>query len=118
MKIYLAGPMRGKPEFNFPAFRDAARQLRSLGHEVFSPAEADERRHGADFATGTTGDHKEIESKGFDLGTALAEDLSWICEEADGIAMLPEWETSKGATAEFFTAVALGLEVMFVSKAI
>ncbi|WLP18211.1 DUF4406 domain-containing protein [Klebsiella michiganensis] len=38
MKIYIAGPMTGFPEFNRPAFHDAAAALKSNGHVVLNPA--------------------------------------------------------------------------------
>ena len=114
MKIYLAGPMRGIPEFNFPAFYAAADNLRSQGHEVFSPAERDNDRHGVDISKGNaTGDEAQATKEhGFNLREALGIDLAWICAHAEAIAVLPGWEKSKGATAEHAVATALGLEVI------
>lgn len=39
MKYYIAGPMTGRPNNNFPAFHAAAAHLRGQGHEVVNPAE-------------------------------------------------------------------------------
>lgn len=118
MKLYLAGPMRGYPEFNFPAFHRAAAALRASGHEVFSPAERDIERHGTDISKGNAaGDEKVAEKEhGFSLREALGEDLAWICKHAEGIALLPGWQHSKGALAEHATANALGLEVVLLSQ--
>lgn len=114
MKLYLAGPMRGLPEFNFPAFYYWSLILREVGHEVFNPAERDNEYYGATISTGNaTGDERQAASQyGFSLREALGADLAWICEHAEGIALLPGWRNSKGATAEHATAVALGLEVI------
>lgn len=115
MRLYLAGPMRGFPEFNFPAFHAAAAQLRAAGHEVFSPAEKDIERHGTDISAGNkTGSEAEATAKhGFDLRVALADDLAWICANAEGIALLQGWSHSSGANAEYATARALGLHAIF-----
>lgn len=112
MRVYLAGPMRGIPEFNFPAFFAAAALLRAAGHTVFNPAERDNERHGTDVSAGNlTGDeHVAAAQHGFSLREALADDLAFICLEADAIALLPGWERSKGVAAERATAIALGLE--------
>ena len=37
MKIYIAGPMSGLPEMNYPAFFAEATRLRGLGYEVINP---------------------------------------------------------------------------------
>ena len=112
MKIYLAGPMRGIPQFNFPAFYAAAAKLRAEGHFVFSPAERDNERHGTDISKGNAmGDEsKAAKDHGFNMREALAHDLAFICADADAIALLPGWESSKGANAERATALALGLK--------
>lgn len=114
MKIYLAGAMRGVPRFNFPAFHAVAARLRAQGHEVFSPAEKDNERHGTDISAGNaTGDESIAAAEhGFNLREALGVNLAWICAHADAIALLPGWQVSKGATAERAAAVALGLEVI------
>ena len=116
MKIYLAGPMRGIAEFNFPAFYEAAEQLRKKGHHVFNPAERDNERHGADISKDNlTGDEAQaVKQHGFNLREALGITLAWICAYAEAIALLPGWEKSKGAIAERAVAIALGLEVIYL----
>lgn len=114
MKIYVAGPMRGYPGFNFPAFHTASKKLRAEGHTVFSPAEKDEEVHGPEFSKQfKTGCLEAAEAQGFSLRRALGDDLEWICKEGDGIYMLKGWEKSAGANAEWATAKALGLEIMY-----
>ena len=93
MKVYLAGPMRGYPNHNFPAFHTAAHKLRTEGHEVFNPAD--------------TG-----EPYGWKIRDYMFLDLAWICNHAEAVALLPGWEKSRGATAEAATAMALGLKVI------
>jgi hypothetical protein len=113
MIVYLAGPMRGIPEFNFPLFNHVATVLRARGYTVFNPAERDNERHGVDISKGNAAGCEKLaeEQHGFNLREALADDLEFICQNAEGIVMLPGWENSKGAIAERATAIALGLEV-------
>ena len=115
MKLYLAGPMTGYPNFNFPAFHAAAKKLRDEGHSVFNPAERGVERDGKDWgAEVPDGSQEAAKAKGFSLRVALGDDLAFICGEAEGIALLPGWENSKGARAEHATAIALGLTVLHV----
>lgn len=108
MRIYLAGPMRGIPEFNFPAFAEATAKLRALGYEVFSPAEKD-LDDGFD-PTGMTGEEPIVIGTG-GLNEALAMDLDYICRYAEAVVLLPGWENSPGVNSEMATARALGKPV-------
>lgn len=88
--IYVAGPMTGLPEFNYPAFRAAGEQLSQRGFNVLLPLHED------------TSQPWE-----FYMRHALRMVL-----EADGLALLPGWEASKGATLEVHVATALNLDIM------
>lgn len=120
--IYLAGPMQGYAEFNFPLFNAVAWALREDGSTVFNPAEKDIERHdGADISKGNNeGSLDKVKaSHGFSLRAALADDLKFICEQANCIVLLPGWEKSNGAMAEHRTAVALlseGMEIIYLHK--
>lgn len=106
MRIYLAGPMRGIPEFNFPAFFAAADRLKKAGHLVFNPAEHDVN---SDFRPQGASGNEDLGEMGFDLRRAFAADTGFITSTADAVALLPGWETSSGARAELAVAAAVGL---------
>lgn len=109
-KLYLAGPMRGYPQYNFPAFTAAAKQLRDRGYFVFSPHEKDIELHGEAAFNGSVDRQGEVASNaGFSLRAAFKLDADFICDEADGVALLAGWETSRGARAESAIAVAIGV---------
>jgi hypothetical protein len=122
MRMYLAGPMRGVPEFNHPAFRKAATILRLQGHVVFSPAENDIETFGIDFLNlNQAGDEYEaariIGTTALDMRRKVIRvDLNWICDEAEAIALLPGWEVSLGARVERALADFLGLPVLLIPK--
>lgn len=117
MKIYLAGPMRGYANFNFPAFDFAAAKLRAQGHFVFSPAERDREVHGGKLEQNATGNEAEAASNvGFSLREALGADMAFISAHAEAICLLPGWEKSTGANAEKALAVALGLTIIILGK--
>lgn len=101
--LYIAGPMRGLPEYNFPAFIDAAERLRKVGYAVLSPAESD-LREGFDPKTGN-----HIRS----IAEYMERDFAMIAQ-ADGLAILPGAEHSEGTRREIFHALPLGKAVLSV----
>lgn len=104
--------MRGLPYFNFDNFLDAAFVLEQAGYTVVNPAQRDLDMGFDPFAGNMTG-HENLADLGFDLSEALAWDLDQVAK-ADGVALLPDWDDSNGARAEFYTAKALGKDAMTV----
>ena len=101
--IYIAGPMRGIPLWNFPAFDRAAASLRLHGWQVFNPAQHD-RDEGLD-----TNDYPKTPAW-FTLEKALQWDFARIIE-AGTICLLDGWEESSGAAKELRVAEDVGAKV-------
>lgn len=93
-KVYIAGPMTGYPELNYPAFASAAERLRTNGFEVVSPAELNP-------LTET-------------YRNAMRKDICALIE-CDHIVMLQGWQASKGATLEHHIASVLGIQQIDLS---
>jgi len=110
---YVAGGMRGYPQFNFPAF-DQARDLGiSLGFDIISPADID-REDPAQFSEEefNGGNLKRNQKKINRLVKKCAKRDTQAIFKCTHIAMLPNWQKSTGAKAEFFLAKWLGLTVL------
>lgn len=101
-RVYVAGPMRGIPEYNAPAFALATDTLRRAGFEVFSPSEEDVALGITAPPTGRT--RKAL--RRFPIGN----DLKYIAE-GDGVFLLEGWEKSEGAMLEAYVAKYLGIPV-------
>lgn len=104
---YVAGPMRGYPQMNFPAFDAAAKKGRELGFTIFNPAEMD--REDGQAVTFLPQKRKNRLYARRDTGVLLNH---LNAEAGDFIAMLPGWEKSIGATAEHALARWLELEIL------
>lgn len=99
---YLAGPMSGIPQFNFPAFYGAAAHLRALGYDIVSPAELDDAETAATALASKDG-HPETAKRTW--GDFLSRDVKIVADRVAGIIFLPNWQQSRGAKLEAFTAL-------------
>lgn len=92
MRVYIAGPMTGLPNYNYENFRQAADIWRGAGWEVANPAD----HFGGDQSL----PYREY----------VAADLKAL-KSCDAIAMLPEWDgpNARGSVWEREVALMLGL---------
>lgn len=91
-RLYLAGPMAGRAEHNFPLFNQIARLLRDKGYHVFNPAENNDggvRRPRAFYMR-------------LDIPALLA---------SQAMVLLPGWQESRGASLEVWLASDLDLPI-------
>lgn len=94
MRVYIAGPMMGYPEHNFPLFNHVADRLRSKGHVVINPVEVGDKHFNNDTSKATP--HEFLTKDILELLTC------------DTICLLPNWDLSCGATCEAVIAKSLG----------
>jgi len=95
-RIYLAGPMTGLPDHNFPAFRAAAERLQQAGWEVVNPAD-------------NFGGRTDLPR-----GSYLRADVALLLQ-CDAMAMLPGWADSRGAKLEYLLGRELGMPIIDVA---
>lgn len=93
--VYVAGPMTGFPEMNYPAFDAAADQIRALGYDVLNPVDTEQ-----DNDTG------QPQSWDWYMRRALV-----MLVGATGVALLPDWHLSRGAQLEKHVAEQLGMDI-------
>lgn len=98
MRLYLSGPMTGHPDFNYPAFMDAAARLRAAGFDVVNPAENGLPAH-AEWHQ-----HMRVD---------IAELM-----RCDGLVTLPGWEKSRGARLEHDIATRLDMPTASVETVV
>lgn len=110
-RIYIAGPMRGKCWYNFPAFNAERDKWLNLGWDVLSPADMDIKAGFDPFKL--SADH---DWSSWPVGMVPALTVERCIEalvKCSDIIMLPGWQQSKGATAEYRVALWCGIHVSF-----
>jgi hypothetical protein len=110
--IYIAGPMRGYEDGNFPAFDRQAKILEEQGWITINPAEMDRTQGSPPNGHMDFDPENDYEDHEF-MRKALRRDFIAICDECTAIYMMSKWETSRGAKAEWHLAKALGLEIYY-----
>lgn len=92
--LYVAGPMTGYPDFNYPEFRRVGAVLAERGYTVLNPVDAEE--------------HNPTPGTPQPWDWYMRHALRMVLE-ADALALLPGWAASRGASLEVQVARALGL---------
>lgn len=117
---YISGPMRGIPEYNFPAFDHAAAWLRARNIDVINPADHDREiepdiESKAHYAAGDA----SLNTDGPKFEQLIRWDLEQISrDDCTGVVLLPGWENSTGAGMELDKALELGKEVWILSPSV
>jgi len=93
-RIYIAGPMSGYPNHNYPAFDGAAAKLRAAGFHPISPADVSR----------AVGIHSDVEPRASEYCDLLLIDIEIVEAFAHGIALLDGWEDSRGTQIEIASA--------------
>ena len=113
--IYVAGPMRGYPDWNYCAFNSTEKMLADRGWKVINPASLDsnyEETAGME-TTPESFDPDKNEDEHAVIRKIMKRDCDVVCDECDAIFMLDGYRGSKGAMTEMWLAKSLGLDVYY-----
>jgi hypothetical protein len=121
MGIYIAGPMRNYPYYNFKAFMSMEDRLREIGIEhIINPARLDMARGFDPFELPEDTDWNIIPT-GFNLQECIEDDVKQIVHLGEenrypALVLLRGWEKSTGAKAEIAVANWMGISVFEEDK--
>ncbi len=96
LRCYIAGPMTGLPDLNFPAFHAAAARLRAVGIDAVNPAEI-------------------CPDQSATWSECMRRDIRELVT-CDAIVLLAGWEKSRGASLEFLVANGLGMRIATIEE--
>lgn len=120
MKLYIAGPMTGIRDLNYPAFLDAERRLTEAGFQVASPHRIDQLKP---VPCGHAEYRDEVRYLKPVAGCEDCDSRTWqwymreaikMLVECDDLAALPGWQRSRGAKVEWNLGVSIGMNPMYV----
>jgi hypothetical protein len=97
VKLYIAGPMSGYTDFNYPEFMWAADRLERLGYKTLNPCD-NQAELTARMEAPTWNDY---------MRASIAQVI-----QADAVAVLEGWSLSRGARLEVEIAHALHMPVL------
>lgn len=103
MRIYIAGPMTGRPYGNRHEFDRVEARLREAGHSPVNPCNMEWNDEMLSDPEGRPRHEKRYYLQ-YDLPLLLT---------CDAIVLLPDWHTSEGARLELHAAKVCGLKVGF-----
>jgi Domain of unknown function (DUF4406) len=106
-RVYIAGPMSGMIDLNFPAFHAAAAEYRKRGAFVINPAEM----NGGDAEIYHT-EKMTAEQYHAHWVKCTKKDINALLT-CDAIVMLDGWQKSRGAKLEHHIARNLGLTITY-----
>lgn len=112
---YLAGPMTGIPQFNFPLFASESARLRGEGYKIVSPHELDSPAVQQAAWASPDGALHSGHIAGETWGDILARDVKVVADNVRGILVLPGWTKSRGARLETFVAHLCGKPINYAS---
>lgn len=95
-RLYVAGPMTGLPDLNYPAFTVAGEELAAAGYVPLLPL------------------FPAVDGKPW--SAYMRDALQLLFNAAQGVATLPGWGPSRGASLEVFTANQTGIPVRTVAE--
>lgn len=106
---YIAGPMSGIEDYNFPKFNEVADKLIQAGYIVENPAETDISDEFPDYFEVHNEDDWTVESSAYQLYLKKSFRKLLSCNH---LVLLEGWQDSRGARCELEIAKALNFVIL------